>query len=587
MSDFNAVLVTDDRIANITDKIGYAVLKGGSSIVASQYNAVSQSTSSHTFNVQCPSLETLLDRTIKWQCTVQLQIVGTPQPGKAVINYGLTDSLACYPLHQLVSVMTATVNNNSISCNTRDILPALVRMNDNRKVARECGTTPTAVDTYYNYADGVFANNNVLGGYQNGSFDNDFVSRGSWVIDRISKTQTGAPVALDIQPAGGNNPYTAYVTFTCTENLLLSPFLWYNAGHNNGAMVGIQNLNFVFNIGSGSRVWRSANQMQDTNPVTVPQFATVTPVAFTGSKLLMTFLTCHSDQMLPVKCITPFAEYPRYLTSYNATLPACPPAVLGIPQQLVSTTMRTSSISLNCVPDKLIIFVRKNASLQNCGDADSFAVINGISLNWNNSSGILASATQQDLYRMSCEAGSNQSWLEFQGFANSYSSVLNSVSATPLVGTILVLDFAKAIQLSESYYSCGSLGNFVLNVVLSVANQSSQELVNPEIVLITMNSGVFVCERGTSSTYTGILTKQMVLDASEQETHSSSDLNRLVGGGSSGGGIFDSIKSLASKVAPLAKKGLEMLPENKYAKAAAASLGALGYGKKKVDSRLL
>jgi hypothetical protein len=146
---------------------------------------------------------------------------------------------------------------------------------------------------------------------------------------------------------------------------------------------------------------------------------------------------------------------------------------------------------------------------------------------------------------------------------------------------------ARHVQLSESYYSCGSLGNFVLNIVLNVANQSSQELVNPEIVLITMNSGVFVCERGTSSTYTGILTKQMVLDASEQETHSSSDLSRLIGGGSSGGGIFDSIKSLAAKVAPLAKKGLELLPENKYAQAAAASLGALGYGKKRVDARLL
>ena len=585
MSDFNAVLVTDDRIANITDKIGYAVLKGGANITQSQYNAVSQSTSSHTFNVQCPSLETLLDRTIKWQCTVQLQITGKPQVGKTVINYGSTDSLACYPLHQLVSVMTATVNNNSISCNTRDILPALVRMNDNRKVARECGTTPTAVDTYYNYADGVFANNNVLGGYQNGSFDNDFVSRGSWVIDRISESATGAVVPLTVQ--AGTDVKTAYVTFTCTENLLLSPFLWYNAGHNNGAMVGIQNLNFVFNIGSGSRVWRSANRMQDVVGLP-PQFATVTPVAFTGSKLLMTFLTCHSDQMLPVKCITPYADYPRYLTSYNATLLACPAAAPGIPQQLVSTTMRTSSISLNCVPDKLIIFVRKNASLQNCGDADSFAVINGISLNWNNSSGILASATQQDLYRMSCEAGSNQSWLEFQGFANSYSSVLNSVSATPLVGSILVLDFAKAIQLSESYYSCGSLGSFVLNVVLSVANQSSQDLVNPEIVLITMNSGVFVCEKGTSSCYTGILTKQMVLDASEQESHSSGEFARLVGGGGSGGGIFDSMKALASNIAPLARKGLELLPDNKYAKAAAASLGALGYGRKKpVDSRLL
>jgi hypothetical protein len=514
-----------------------------------------------------------------WQSTVQLAITGIPPVGEYLINYGLTDALAPFPLHQLVSVMSSTVNNNSVSCNMRDVLAPILRMNDKRSLARFNGTTPTQFDTYYNYADGVFATNNVLGGYQNGSMDNDYVSRGSWVLDRVSTTQTGA-VNAPVVSTGISQ--TVFITFTCTEPLLLSPFMFYNSGHNNGAMVGIQNLNFVFNIGSGARVWRSSRKMLDG-----VSYASVSPVAFSGSKLLMTFLTCHSDQMLPVKCITPYYELPRYLTTYNANLPACAAAAVGVPQQLSFTQMRTSSISLNCVPDKLIIFVRKNMSTQTCGDADAFAVINSISLNWNNSSGILASATQQDLYRMSIEAGSNQSWLEFSGFANSYSSVANSSVATPLSGSLICLDMARHVQLSESYYSCGSLGNFVLNIVLNVANQSSQELVNPEIVLITMNSGVFVCERGTSSTYTGILTKQMVLDASEQETHSSSDLSRLIGGGSSGGGIFDSIKSLAAKVAPLAKKGLELLPENKYAQAAAASLGALGYGKKRVDARLL
>jgi hypothetical protein len=64
-----------------------------------------------------------------------------------------------------------------------------------------------------------------------------------------------------------------------------------------------------------------------------------------------------------------------------------------------------------------------------------------------------------------------------------------------------------------------------------------------------MNSGVFVCERGTSSTYTGILTKQDVLEASQQDHYTHDDVKRLVGGG-----FFDSIKSGLSH---LGKKGLE------------------------------
>jgi hypothetical protein len=75
-----------------------------------------------------------------------------------------------------------------------------------------------------------------------------------------------------------------------------------------------------------------------------------------------------------------------------------------------------------------------------------------------------------------------------------------------------------------------------------------------QVVLITMNSGVFVCERGTSSTYTGILTKQDVLEASQQDHYTHNDVSRLVGGG-----LFDMIKS---GVSSLAKKGMEMGKEH-------------------------
>ena len=69
-----------------------------------------------------------------------------------------------------------------------------------------------------------------------------------------------------------------------------------------------------------------------------------------------------------------------------------------------------------------------------------------------------------------------------------------------------------------------------------------------------MNSGVFVCERGTSATYTGILTKQDVLEASAQEYYTHDDVKRLVGGG-----FWDSIKS---GVSSLAKKGMKMGKEH-------------------------
>ena len=141
------------------------------------------------------------------------------------------------------------------------------------------------------------------------------------------------------------------------------------------------------------------------------------------------------------------------------------------------------------------------------GDSDSFLPIQNTSINWNNSSGILATATQQDLYLMSIEAGINQSWLEWSGGAHAYQAAVNGGTAVspypsgniPLVGGILALDFAKHIQLTESYFAPGSLGTFNLQIQLQLYNQDPvNPLASPdwEIVVITLNSGVFVCERG-------------------------------------------------------------------------------------------
>ena len=60
MSDFQGILVQDDRIANLTDKINYSVYKGAQQITSSEFSRTSESTSSIIFNVPVPSLELLL-----------------------------------------------------------------------------------------------------------------------------------------------------------------------------------------------------------------------------------------------------------------------------------------------------------------------------------------------------------------------------------------------------------------------------------------------------------------------------------------------------------------------------------------------
>jgi hypothetical protein len=153
---FEKVLVKDDKIGCITPKVKFQVLKGGQNITAQPFKAISETISSHVYNVTVPSLETIISREVLWQPEVTLKITGANKPnGQFLVNYGLTDALAPFPLHSLVTQMTATINNNTVSMNVQDTIPALLRMMDPEELAFYDSMTPTTLDFLGDYRDGV------------------------------------------------------------------------------------------------------------------------------------------------------------------------------------------------------------------------------------------------------------------------------------------------------------------------------------------------------------------------------------------------------------------------------------------------
>ena len=166
-------------------------------------------------------------------------------------------------------------------------------------------------------------------------------------------------------------------------------------------------------------------------------------------------------------------------------------------------------------------------------------------------------------------------------------SASTGFQASPTTGTILVLNFAEVIQLTEGYYAPGSLGSF--NLQLTVQVQNNQYEAWPEnsyeLVIIPMNTGVFVNERGTSSTFLSLLTKQDVLDALQQQPYSNYEIRRMVGSG-----FLDGLKSAVGWVKgklPGVRSALEMVP-HPYAQTGATVLKTLSYGQghQSIDNRL-
>ena len=648
-ADFSKVLVKDDRL-DVVDNIKYAVIKGGQNVTAAQFQAISRSNNQLVFNIQVPSEQTLIDRRVLLQADFSIQVrstiwkytTGTTPTARVAspkgCGYGQFASLAPFPLHQMMTVASATINNNTVSVNIRDVLPAIQRLLEERELSSYNGYTPSFTDPLYSYTDGVGSVNNPLAG-QYTSADLDFNGRGSIALTNYTCVPDPADATLTLET----------FSFHISEPLMISPFIYSDPKCNGQAFYGIQNMNFVLNIGDLNRAFRGlygCNGLVDVNAVTpgfdanaiyaspagsmigsagagqsLPAIVSVSPsTAFDGSmfqtaRLLFMFLTPHPSDLMPARNIVPFYELPRYITSTPASSLIAPLTSVGVSATNTSantclqysttggTICMSQTLQLNQIPDKLIVMVRKQLSSQKYGDSDSYLPIRGVSINFNNNSGILASATCEDLYRMSKDNGSTQNWQQWLGVANNislsgvYSGAADTaikVSGTsalseadfsninfrsvPTVGSLLVLEFGKDIQLVEDFFAPGSLGNFNIQIQLRCDNQmvlpvgsASAGNIPIELVMITMNSGVFVCERGTSSTYTGILTRADVLEASDQDAYTRSDVQRMVGGG-----FLDMIKSGVRKLAPIAKAvAPHVLPHvEKYAK---SKLG-LGHG---------
>ena len=128
-------------------------------------------------------------------------------------------------------------------------------------------------------------------------------------------------------------------------------------------------------------------------------------------------------------------------------------------------------------------------------------------------------------------------------------------------GSILVLSFAEVIKLSDEYYAPGSLGTFNLQVTIQVRNDHGNNWpVNSyEMIIIPMHSCVFVNERGTSSTFLSLLTKQDVLSRLGQSGCTRNEIGRMIGGSSFSDQIHSALKWVGQaghRFAPMAKNML-------------------------------
>ena len=553
--DFKTQLLTDDRLLS-TSEITYNVCKGGENIQYSRQPVVANSTSNLTYNITVPSLETTLDRRIMWTAKVTLKVQGIPKQDQYLVKFGENTSLAPFPLHQMSQTHTATLNSSSVSANIPELLPAVLKLFDKRSLNKYNGACPTFLDHTYQYYSTQTAYNSPFAGFSNSpSVDDAFIPNGMFPVVVGSDFTNGVVSGAQVQ---GNNTdvRTTYVQFTCTEPLLcVSPFSYSVEGDNSVGIMGLQNLNFQFVIGNCNRAIRSTGADLKTGTD-----LTITAAAITDTFLDLIYINRHPSQIVPAKNVVPYVALDRYITSSTSTILAGS-----------TSEVRSASLQLNTVPDKIMVYCRSRDDA-NKQVPDRFLVVENCVITFNNSTQ-LSGASSHALWKMSKEAGSNQSWLEWSG-AYADHDAQGTPTLIPTSGGMFMCDFGLHVPLTQDYLCAGSIGQFNLQVQLTVRNQSGASVSNVDLVIIAVNSGIVVCESGVSSIFTGIITKEDVLKASEQEPLGWSNNNRMVGSG-----FLDRLKTVGKHALKMVKPLLEGSKAGELVK----SVG----GGKKVHHRLM
>jgi hypothetical protein len=542
-ADFKTRFVSDAAINDITPELEYVVKGGAASTTFQSFPATTSSNSSLTFSIQVPSENVVLgrDAMIESKINFSLKVGSASAPitavaGESYVEWGLSTSFSSFPISSNMNTANIQINNTSTSINLKDVLPQLLRLNDSRELYKYNSYAPSLPDqAYYSYVAAKGANNNPMASYNTASYDVDQVPRGAFPVDSWNVAHYGVAAGVtafidtSVEAVGADEPEAAdgefwivNVVATLTEPIFVSPFTWSNPELNAQGLLGINNMAFNFTIDSSlPRLLSNANPYLTIVAGDARLIPSNSPSNFfLSSRVLMKFLSTQDTDRLQTKNVVPFMDFPRYITSQFNNGQVVP---INTPTQVIS-----NNIQLNQLPDYFIICVRKQMATQTIDDADAFFKINSVSFNLNNMSGLLSTASPQDLWRISQKNGSSQSWSEFGGKA--WMNELPGSDGNQNIGTTGSLLVVSPTDLSlPSYLAPGSLGNFQLSLTMSVTNQG-EESQQAELVVIAVNSGFMVTQMGQSSVYTGVLTREAVLDAKMTKGMSSSHYDRMVGG---------------------------------------------------------
>lgn len=511
-----SVKVYDPRVNIVGDEEqNNIVLFGGSRVNEQLFTAESAQLAPSNpvnalFTINPPSTLIIVDRNIRIRAFLEVK---TDQPHQLKLN----DALRQYPLNSIIDVTSVQVNGENLSENSGDKLHALHTYGSSlQDIGRVVSTTPTYPDQYQDYDDYTTegSSKNCLGAFgENG-------------------TPTGARGGFVVQVIDAHT-FRAVVT----ESLQLSPF-FNGIGMEEEGMVNVNQLNI--NIRFKSELSKVLSHSSSGNAIT-----SVTCQFYEKPQCLVRFITPNMTMRIPEVQHLPYYSDQDYIKNVGTLAPG-------------ATGVITSDVvKLGQIPECVYIFIRHSRDTSNFKVADSFLSITNLNILFNNESGLLSTATQEDLYEICARNGcslSYPSWSKYRG-------------------SVIKLRFGIDIGLPD-YLAPGCQAQASIQITINYKN-SSKSAFTGELYTVFRNIGTFsVFENGARASI-GNLTPDIVRSAIDAPEMSYHDYSKI-----SGGSFWSSLKNIANKVSNVIKKVLPVATKvaSVVAPEALPILGGIGKG---------
>jgi hypothetical protein len=307
-----------------------------------------------------------------------------------MFSYGTTDAYKAYPFNSLLQTFSGTLNGAQISNNLGQYKDIYLRTLSREVIAKCSSYTPSLPDgPFYDYSVYPGTNYNVFSTATNQGYDNKRIPRGSYVVDSITVVHNITGGGTNASTISTNVADTWTITVVCTtmEPFLATGFFLLPGKHDGaGGLLGANQISILITLDAQAQhLWSSS-----TGYITAIQLNSIT-----NSRLYykVTQPNAIEASKVPRMIVYPYKQWTYVPGTTGGTINASS-----------STSVTTTNVTFGRVPHKIYLAVRKIRTQQTWADSESFLPITNINITFGaGKSGLLSSASQRQLWLMTCE----------------------------------------------------------------------------------------------------------------------------------------------------------------------------------------